>query len=42
LSRNLSFDAKMLMANGVDLSSAEIVDTLLLSGLFVRGEPDNR
>ena len=39
---NLSFDIKMLMANGVDLSGAEIVDTILLSGLFLRGEPDNR
>ena len=39
---NLSFDIKMLMANGVDLSGAVIVDTILLSGLFLRGEPDNR
>ena len=39
---NLSFDIKMLLANGVDLSGAEIVDTILLSGLFLRGEPDNR
>ncbi len=39
---NLNFDIRMLMANGVDLSGAEIVDTILLSGLFLRGEPDNR
>jgi DNA polymerase-1 len=39
---NLSFDIKMLMANGVDFGDTEIIDTILLSGLFLRGEPDNR
>jgi DNA polymerase-1 len=37
---NLSFDAKLLMANGVDLNAATIIDSILLSGLFLRGEHD--
>jgi DNA polymerase I len=37
---NLSFDLKMLAAGGVDLGAATIIDTILLSGLFLRGEDD--
>ncbi|WP_336485190.1 hypothetical protein [Methylobacterium nigriterrae] len=39
---NLSFDAKMLMANGIALDSANLLDTILMSGLILRGVADRR
>ena len=39
---NLSFDAKMLMANGIKLPGDALVDTILMSGLVLRGEADIR
>jgi DNA polymerase-1 len=39
---NLSFDAKMLMANGIKLASDNLVDTILMAGLVLRGEADKR
>ena len=39
---NLSFDAKMLMANGIDLAGENLIDTILMSGLVLRGETDKR
>jgi DNA polymerase I len=39
---NLSFDAKMLMANRIKLAGDNLVDTILMSGLVLRGEADKR
>jgi DNA polymerase I len=39
---NLSFDAKMLLANGVEIPDENLLDTMLMSGLVLRGVPDMR
>jgi len=39
---NLSFDAKMLMENGIKLADDNLVDTILMAGLVLRGEADKR
>jgi DNA polymerase I len=39
---NLGFEAKMLMANGIELSDANLIDTILMAGLVLRGVPDIR
>jgi DNA polymerase I len=39
---NLSFDAKMLVANGVNIADASFVDTILMAGLVLRGVEDIR
>ncbi|WP_336491300.1 DNA polymerase [Methylobacterium nigriterrae] len=39
---NLSFDSKMLLANGVALDDANLLDTILMSGLVLRGIADRR
>ena len=39
---NLSFDAKMLMANGVEIADENLVDTILMAGLVLRGVADKR
>lgn len=39
---NLSFDAKMLVANGVVLHEADLNDTILMAGLVLRGVADKR
>jgi DNA polymerase-1 len=39
---NLSFDAKMLAANGVQIADANLVDTILMAGLVLRGVEDTR
>ena len=39
---NAAFDVKHLIAAGVDLSHAEIVDTMLLAGMVHRCEPNPR
>jgi DNA polymerase I-like protein with 3'-5' exonuclease and polymerase domains len=39
---NLSFDAKMLAANGVQIADADLVDTILMAGLVLRGVEDPR
>jgi DNA polymerase-1 len=37
IGHNLSFDAKMLLANGVPVIDGNLVDTILLAGLVLRG-----
>jgi DNA polymerase I-like protein with 3'-5' exonuclease and polymerase domains len=39
---NLSFDAKMLLANGVPVIEENLVDTILMAGLVLRGVEDGR
>jgi DNA polymerase I len=39
---NISFDAKMLAANGVRIADAKLVDTILMAGLVLRGAEDIR
>jgi DNA polymerase-1 len=39
---NLSFDLKMLVANGIQIADANLVDTILLAGLVLRGGEDPR
>jgi hypothetical protein len=39
---NLSFDAKMLVANGVYIADENLVDTILMAGLVLRGVGDAR
>ena len=39
---NLSFDAKMLVANGVPIADENLVDTILMAGLVLRGVEDAR
>jgi DNA polymerase I len=39
---NVSFDAKMLAANGVRIADANLVDTILMAGLVLRGVEDPR
>ncbi|WP_350373046.1 DNA polymerase [Methylobacterium oxalidis] len=39
---NLSFDAKMLLANDIDLNEVALVDTILMAGLVLRGVADKR
>jgi DNA polymerase I len=40
IGHNLSFDAKMLVANGVHLADGNLVDTILMAGLALRGVED--
>ena len=42
IGHNLSFDAKMLVANGVHIADANLVDTILMAGLVLRGVEDAR
>ena len=42
IGHNLSFDAKMLMANGVHIADRNLVDTILMAGLALRGVEDTR
>ena len=42
IGHNLSFDAKMLVANGVPIADENLVDTILLAGLVLRGVADER
>ena len=37
---NLSFEAKMLTANGIELPDENLVDTILMAGLVLRGVAD--
>jgi DNA polymerase I len=39
---NLGFDVKMLMANGVQIADENLIDTILLAGLALRGVEDAR
>ena len=39
---NISFDAKILAANGVRIADANLVDTILMAGLVLRGVEDMR
>jgi DNA polymerase-1 len=39
---NLGFDVKMLMAKGVEVADENLVDTILLAGLVLRGVEDVR
>jgi DNA polymerase-1 len=39
---NISFDAKMLVASGVQIADANLVDTILMAGLVLRGVQDAR
>src|SRR5919108_826332 len=39
---NLSFDARMVMANGVELADENLIDTTLMAGLVLRGVADTR
>jgi DNA polymerase I-like protein with 3'-5' exonuclease and polymerase domains len=39
---NLSFDVKMLTANGIQIADANLVDTILMAGLVLRGVEDER
>ena len=39
---NAAFDAKHLLAAGIDLSHANIIDTMLLAGMVHRCEPNHR
>ena len=40
IGHNLSFDAKMLAANGVHIPDRNLVDTILMAGLVLRGVED--
>ena len=42
IGHNLSFDAKMLVANGVHLADENLVDTILMAGLVLRGVEETR
>ena len=42
IGHNLSFDAKMLAANGVHIADENLVDTILMAGLVLRGVEDAR
>ena len=42
IGHNLSFDAKMLAANGVHIADESLVDTILMAGLVLRGVEDAR
>ena len=42
IGHNLSFDAKMLIANGVHIADENLTDTILLAGLALRGVEDTR
>src|SRR5439155_6114384 len=42
IGHNLSFDAKMLMANGIELADEKLIDTILMAGLVLRGVSDIR
>ena len=42
IGHNLSFDAKMLAANGVHIPDGNLVDTILMAGLVLRGVEDTR
>ena len=42
IGHNLSFDAKMLAANGVQIADGNLVDTILMAGLVLRGVEDAR
>ena len=42
IGHNLSFDAKMLAANGVHIPDGNLVDTILMAGLALRGVEDAR
>jgi hypothetical protein len=42
IGHNLSFDAKMLLANGVHIADGNLVDTILMAGLVLRGVDDTR
>jgi DNA polymerase I len=42
IGHNLSFDAKMLLANGVHIADGNLVDTILMTGLVLRGVQDTR
>jgi DNA polymerase I-like protein with 3'-5' exonuclease and polymerase domains len=42
IGHNLSFDIKMLVANGIQIADANLVDTILLAGLVLRGVEDTR
>ena len=42
IGHNLSFDAKMLVANGVHIADENLVDTILMAGLVLRGVEDAR
>ena len=42
IGHNLSFDAKMLAANGVQIADENLVDTILMAGLVLRGVEDAR
>jgi DNA polymerase I-like protein with 3'-5' exonuclease and polymerase domains len=39
---NLSFDAKMLVANGLPIANGNLIDTILMAGLVLRGVGDGR
>jgi DNA polymerase I len=42
IGHNLSFDAKMLLANGVVIPDENLVDTILMAGLALRGTRNTR
>jgi DNA polymerase I-like protein with 3'-5' exonuclease and polymerase domains len=42
IGHNLSFDAKMLIANGVHIADKNLADTILMAGLALRGVEDTR
>ena len=42
IGHNLSFDAKMLVANGVPVVDGNLVDTILMAGLVLRGVDERR
>ena len=42
IGHNLNFDAKMLVANGVHIADENLVDTILMAGLVLRGVEDAR
>ena len=42
IGHNLSFDAKMLIANGVHIADENLADTILMAGLALRGVEDTR
>ena len=42
IGHNLSFDAKMLAANGVHIADENLIDTILMAGLVLRGVEDAR
>jgi hypothetical protein len=40
IGHNLSFDAKMLLAHGIEIPDENILDTILMAGLVLRGQPN--